>query len=351
LLLDIDNTILHASNIEIPKNDYQELKKQYGDEVEMARLSNQRLIFKLRPGLRTFLEAIKDKYVIFLYTYGTKEYAIEVLKYINKIFEYDYLSQDRLIARDNNDTFTYKSIKKILPTNEDIVLMLDDRIDVWKGAKNLINISCYNFFTEKMNEKKILYRPNDTDRSLYSIEKLLVFIHQAFYHIYKTKGIVKDVKIILEKKLHSIFNGHKFVLSGICKKEDIYKTSQNYVIDIFGGTLLVEYSNDVDVVIAKKYEGEKIIILGLDKIIKATSDSKLILHSTWLDYCFFLYADLKFEDFQLSPERIEMEGYPDQSTILEKNKNLIDIFYSLNEIDLFCENLEKAEMDELAVDL
>jgi FCP1-like phosphatase family protein len=256
LLLDIDNTILHASSVDLSKTEYEELKKQYKDEIGIVKLNNQRLVFKLRPFLRELFESIKDKYQIYLYTYGTMDYAIEIINYINKTFEYNYLSVDRLVARDNNETFNGKSIKRVFPTQEDMILILDDRRDVWgEETKNLINLTRYFFFKDRDFSINSNYLPADTDRTLYSVENILTFVHAAFFHIYRNKGIIMDVENILEKKLNSIFSGRNFVLSGMGSKKLLSKTIQNYIIDTLGGNLLTDYEPEVDIVIAEKYEG------------------------------------------------------------------------------------------------
>jgi FCP1-like phosphatase family protein len=253
LLLDIDNTILHATSTEITNEEYEELKKKYGDNYAGLKLANHRMNVKLRPGLKEFFESIKDKYQIYLYTYGTHDYATEIIRYINKTFDYNYLDPEKLVARENNN-YDHKTIKRIFPTMEDMVIIMDDRTDVWKNNKHLINVVPYFFFWDPgftINSKYIKF---DEDRTLYSVTKLLLFINDIFYYSYTTYNNRINVKYILEKKLHSIFDKRIFTLSNIHKKNvDIFKTSQCYCIETLGGVLQEDYSDDVDYIITKKY--------------------------------------------------------------------------------------------------
>jgi FCP1-like phosphatase family protein len=260
LLLDIDNTILHASNTQVNSDEYEELKKNYGDYFAGLKLSNHRMNVKLRPGLKEFFEAIKDKYQVYLYTYGTRDYAIEIIRYINKTFDYNYLDPDKLVAREDN-TFDHKTIKRIFPTMEDMVIIMDDRTDVWQRSSHLINMVPYFFFWDPgfhINSKYIKF---DEDRMLYSVSKLLVFINDIFYYYYFTYNSRLNVKYILEKKLKSVFNKSIFTFSNLHKKsQDIYKTSQCFCIETLGGVLEDDYTDDLNYIITKKYVSNLLII-------------------------------------------------------------------------------------------
>ena len=100
------------------------------------------------------------------------------------------------------------------------------------------------------------YTNNDQDRILYTISLLLKFINEIFYYYYTLHNKRIDVKIILEKKLNSIFNGKKFTLSGLYKKNtNISDTRQNWIINILGGILEIDYSEEIEIVVTNKYVG------------------------------------------------------------------------------------------------
>ena len=201
---------------------------------------------KLRPLLKNLLEYIhslfretKDSYLIYIYTAGTKEYAEEIIKYINYSFDYNYLSNDRLVAREDilSEKGIVKSIKKVLPSDENMVIIIDDRIDVWGSVENLININAFYFFREDKNKNKYpleKFLKKDDDLSLFSIIKLLNFIHKSFYEYYKRFNTICDVKIIKKEKLKKIFN-NLFASFVEDPSINILETYEFHIINSFGG--------------------------------------------------------------------------------------------------------------------
>lgn len=88
------------------------------------------------------------------------------------------------------------------------------------------------------------------------------------------------------------------------------------------------------------------LFLETSKVKKGVESNKLVLCEIWIDYCFyfFLYVDPK--DFTLSRDLKELSqevytyNFP---CILEKNKENISKFYSLDEenLDSFISSIEK----------
>lgn len=56
LLLDIDNTILHASHSNFSEKEYLSLKKKHNWEFTSIRIKNERFFIKFRPYLKQLLE-------------------------------------------------------------------------------------------------------------------------------------------------------------------------------------------------------------------------------------------------------------------------------------------------------
>ena len=230
LLLDLDNTIIHTSPRGLLKEEVVYLKDKYKNYFGEILIKNELnrfdyILAKFRPFLKTFLKNIKDKYEIFIYTQGTKEYATGIIEYINSNFEKDSLSTERMMYRvlDENGYAKSKSIKNVFPTQEKMVLIIDDLIEVWKeNEDNLICIYPYKFFTEKekiINEmapsnknniKKEKYLNYEYDNVLYYITNLLLAIQRKFYDFYSQFKIQKSVKRILNDLLLSVFHGKTF---------------------------------------------------------------------------------------------------------------------------------------------
>ena len=233
LLLDLDNTIIHTSSITIPPKHIENLKNTYKNYFEKIPIENEcgrinYIFFFFRPFLKTFLKNIKNKYEIFIYTLGTKEYASSIIQYINTNFEKDCLSTERMMCRvlDENGQAKNKSIKNVFPTQEKMVVIIDDHVEIWnESGENYICIHPYKFFLEKENNinmkeedlsankkniNKRFYIKQEYDNVLFCMTNLLLSIQRKFYEFYSKFKMQKPIKRIANNLFLSIFNGKKF---------------------------------------------------------------------------------------------------------------------------------------------
>lgn len=98
---------------------------------------------KLRPGLKNFLENVSKIYELHIYTMGTRAYAKNIANIIDsehKIFG------DRILSRDESGSSTAKNLQRLFPVDTKMVVIIDDRGDVWKWSPNLIKVTPYDFF-------------------------------------------------------------------------------------------------------------------------------------------------------------------------------------------------------------
>ncbi|KAF8665249.1 hypothetical protein AX16_000271 [Volvariella volvacea WC 439] len=98
---------------------------------------------KPRPGWKEFLQEMAKKYEMHVYTMGTRAYAEEVCAAIDpdgKIFG------GRLLSRDESGSLTQKSLQRLFPCDTSMVVIIDDRADVWEWSPNLIKVIPYEFF-------------------------------------------------------------------------------------------------------------------------------------------------------------------------------------------------------------
>ncbi|GAA5866573.1 hypothetical protein JCM8547_005463 [Rhodosporidiobolus lusitaniae] len=98
---------------------------------------------KMRPGLADFLKRIAKIYEMHVYTMGTRAYAIEVCKVIDPD---GGLFGGRILSRDESGSMTRKSLQRLFPCDTNMVVIIDDRADVWDGSPNLIKVIPYEFF-------------------------------------------------------------------------------------------------------------------------------------------------------------------------------------------------------------
>ncbi|OCH95692.1 hypothetical protein OBBRIDRAFT_787897 [Obba rivulosa] len=98
---------------------------------------------KARPGWQEFLQVMATKYEMHVYTMGTRAYAEEVCAAIDpdgKIFG------GRLLSRDESGSLTQKSLQRLFPCDQSMVVIIDDRADVWEWSPNLVKVIPYDFF-------------------------------------------------------------------------------------------------------------------------------------------------------------------------------------------------------------
>ncbi|KAG8741661.1 Carboxy-terminal domain (CTD) phosphatase [Ceratobasidium sp. 414] len=99
---------------------------------------------KPRPGLADFLKNLSTKYEMHVYTMGTRAYAMEVCAAIDpdgSIFA------GRILSRDESGSMTHKNIERLFPVDQSMVVIIDDRADVWDTHQNnLVKVVPYDFF-------------------------------------------------------------------------------------------------------------------------------------------------------------------------------------------------------------
>ncbi|RSL96629.1 hypothetical protein CDV31_013402 [Fusarium ambrosium] len=156
LVVDLDQTIIHAC-IEPTIGEWQrdptnpnhqavkDVKSfQLNDDGPRGLASGCTYYIKLRPGLAEFLEEISKMYELHVYTMGTRAYALNIARIVDpdkKLFG------NRVISRDENGSITSKSLQRLFPVSTDMVVIIDDRADVWPlNRPNLIKVVPYDFF-------------------------------------------------------------------------------------------------------------------------------------------------------------------------------------------------------------
>ncbi|KAI5481789.1 RNA polymerase II CTD phosphatase Fcp1 [Pseudohyphozyma bogoriensis] len=155
LIVDLDQTIVHATVdptvgewLEDPKNpNYPALegteKFRLGEAEGAGEDDGCYYYLKMRPGLKKFLEDVAKIYEMHVYTMGTRAYAIEVCKVIDPG---GGLFGGRILSRDESGSLTRKSLQRLFPCDTNMVVIIDDRADVWDGSPNLVKVVPYEFF-------------------------------------------------------------------------------------------------------------------------------------------------------------------------------------------------------------
>jgi RNA polymerase II subunit A-like phosphatase len=90
-----------------------------------------------RPGTKEFLNKANELYEMHIYTMGTRNYARAVARALDPD---QSLFKDRILSRDDSGSFSFKSIQRLFPCDQSMVVVIDDRGDVWHWSPNLIRI-------------------------------------------------------------------------------------------------------------------------------------------------------------------------------------------------------------------
>lgn len=153
LVVDLDQTIIHAT-VDPTVAEWQKDKDNPNypavKDVRAFQLVDEGpggrgcwYYIKLRPNLLQFLETVSQMYELHIYTMGTRAYAQHIAKIVDpdrKIFG------DRILSRDENGSLSTKSLQRLFPYDTKMVVIIDDRADVWHWSDNLIKVVQYDFF-------------------------------------------------------------------------------------------------------------------------------------------------------------------------------------------------------------
>ncbi|KAJ8960152.1 hypothetical protein NQ318_003872 [Aromia moschata] len=139
LLVDLDQTLIHTTNDNIPPN----IKDVH--HFQLYGPNSPWYHTRLRPGTHKFLNNIYDYYELHICTFGARNYAHTIAMFLDpdqKIFSNRILSRDECF----DPTSKKANLKALFPCGDDMVCIIDDREDVWSHALNLIHVKPYHFF-------------------------------------------------------------------------------------------------------------------------------------------------------------------------------------------------------------
>ncbi|KAG0299336.1 Carboxy-terminal domain (CTD) phosphatase, partial [Linnemannia gamsii] len=144
LIVDLDQTLIHAT-VGPAIDEWINSQGGMPHDVKMFPLpdSSTPYYIKLRPHLERFLQKVAALYELHIYTMGTRNYASAVAKAIDP--DGKFFSQ-RILSRDENLNMTQKSIERLFPCETSMVVVIDDRADVWQYSPNLVKVHPYEYF-------------------------------------------------------------------------------------------------------------------------------------------------------------------------------------------------------------
>lgn len=153
LIVDLDQTVIHTTCERTvaewqadPENpNYEAVKDVQGFQLaddNIAAVASNWYYVKMRPGLKDFFDRLSKLYEMHVYTMATRAYAQAIMKIIDP--ERKYFG-DRILSRDENYTDKLKSLARLFQ-NTEMVVIIDDRADVWQYSPHLVRVPVFNFF-------------------------------------------------------------------------------------------------------------------------------------------------------------------------------------------------------------
>ncbi|XP_076335353.1 RNA polymerase II subunit A C-terminal domain phosphatase-like [Tachypleus tridentatus] len=139
LLVDLDQTLIHTTNDNVPNN----MKDVYHFQLYGPRSPWYHT--RLRPGTRNFLKKMSLIYELHICTFGARAYAHMIAQLIDpggNLFSHRILSRDECF----NPSSKTGNLKALFPCGDSMVCIIDDREDVWNFAPNMVQVKPYHFF-------------------------------------------------------------------------------------------------------------------------------------------------------------------------------------------------------------
>ena len=153
LVVDLDQTIIHATvdpTVGDWQKDHDNPNHDAVKDVRAFLLDDDApgkpgcwYYIKLRPGLESFLENVSKMYELHIYTMGTRAYAKNIADIIDP---HQRIFGDRILSRTESGSMIAKNLQRLFPVDTKMVVIIDDRGDVWKWSPNLIKVTPYDFF-------------------------------------------------------------------------------------------------------------------------------------------------------------------------------------------------------------
>lgn len=296
LILDLDNTIIHARQVPL---EY-EYRGKFPDELEsdffeVCPSGTTKFIVKKRPMLDAFLQKLDQSFAIFVYTFGTRIYGLEVIHNIDP--EEKILKKSRLISKSDYKNLNHKELEKIIPEKyRDLVLILDDNKEVWSKYKdNLVQVYPYYFWQREEDNEVI----RSVDHSDHYLHYLGHFLQRSvdIYKKYKTEHSPKTLKLyrvvrVLHNRLFQDLCVHFTCVVSVTNPEEVLKLRETIILKQRHGKVSLNYEES-NLIIANTFKCTK-------KIKQAQLDGKPAVHFSWIRYSVVNLIPMSTEFFAVS---------------------------------------------------
>lgn len=317
LLLDLDNTLLHAcsqAKLDMLDINLSHFVDELGEpelfKFTMPTYANLKYYMKLRPGLRGFLHVLSLYYEMAIYTNATKEYADVVVSILDPDRS---LFMDRIVARTSaGERDLQKTASRLYPDLDPrFVVAFDDRTDVWADVPHtqVVTAEHYEFFDSHLAELSDTYgitTPEsdhppeiDSDRHLEHMVKVFLELHKRFFD----NPFNANVGDILDEMRTSVLEGVGILLTGYRKNSK----GQGQVLQADCEQRQKEMAIQLGATVLNKLSDKKLthVVAGkncTDNLIKSRDPSYSHVHKVhtlWLYSCKATWSKAPAERFDV----------------------------------------------------
>ncbi|XP_049817907.1 RNA polymerase II subunit A C-terminal domain phosphatase isoform X2 [Aethina tumida] len=183
LLVDLDQTLIHTTNDNIPPN----IKDVY--HFQLYGPNSVWYHTRFRPGTMKFLKTISEFFELHICTFGARNYAHMIALFLDK--DQTFFS-NRILSRDEcfDPTSKKANLKALFPCGDNMVCIIDDREDVWSHASNLIHVKPYHFFQHTGD----INAPPGLDKHENDVKPRGVELHKPMIKVRSKNEAKKDAK-------------------------------------------------------------------------------------------------------------------------------------------------------------
>jgi TFIIF-interacting CTD phosphatase-like protein len=193
LVLDLDETLIHCVDSMYNNSLDQLINKEYF--FFNIKCNEKNLSIFYRPYLFKFLDSVKDKFNLYIYTTANRIYADIIIKKICQVLSTDVTIFKNIICR-NETNIKYKDLNNLgISTHNSIIL--DDRNDIWlSNNENLILIKPY------YGPKTIDYQQDNELEDKLGILLKIKYIYEAF----EINNMEMHIKLIIKQCKNDSYN-------------------------------------------------------------------------------------------------------------------------------------------------
>eukprot|EP00002_Diphylleia_rotans_P016482 TRINITY_DN3207_c0_g1_i4.p1 TRINITY_DN3207_c0_g1~~TRINITY_DN3207_c0_g1_i4.p1 ORF type:complete len:467 (+),score=85.11 TRINITY_DN3207_c0_g1_i4:43-1443(+) len=291
LVLDLDETLIHTTDLSIHNVPSEWVSKYDLKSFKLHRDPLQRYT-KLRPGVSEFLASASKLYEIYVFTLGARDYGRRIAEIIDPGFK--YLDESKVFTVEDaggDKRILQKRLDCILPFDYNMVVIVDDRIDVWSAHEdNVLQVRKFVFFPPGRPSDSETKRSREgtrgppiecnspgsgiEDNALPRFSNLLKQVHDLYYG-HTEHGAINNTQECIDIVLSEVLSGVTILFSGVFNlKNDprenwLWKRAEKY-----GAECSLEWSDDVTHLVAFKD--------GSQKVHEASEKSVFIVSLNWL---------------------------------------------------------------------